>query len=279
MIGNFLRFIRFSHTLFALPFAVGALFVAADGLPSTRVFGLVLLAMVLARTAAMTFNRLADWEIDQRNPRTAARHKLVNRPTAILACLVASALFIVTTAFLNPLCLALSPVALGLVFFYSYTKRFTALAQFFLGLALGVAPVGAWLAVTGQFAWAPIVLAGAVMFWVAGFDLIYATQDYEVDCREGLHSLVVWLGLPRALALAPALHLIALAGFVGFGLLAGLGLAYYVGLVLVGLALGYEHALARQGNLNAINQAFFQVNAAVSGIFVLSILADRLLIS
>lgn len=279
MIGDFLRFIRFSHTVFALPFALGALFVAADGWPTTRVLGLVLLAMVFARTAAMIFNRLADWEIDQRNPRTASRHQLVTRPTAILACLAASLLFIATTAFLNPLCFALSPVALALVFFYSCTKRFTPLAQFFLGLALGVAPVGAWLAVTGAFAWPPLILAAAVMFWVAGFDLIYATQDYEVDRREGLHSLVVWLGLPRALAVAPVLHLLALAGFVGFGLLAGLGTAYYAGLVLVGLALGYEHLLTRRGDLTAINQAFFQVNAAVSGIFVLSILADQFLIS
>jgi len=279
MIGNFLRFIRFSHTIFALPFAMGALIVAADGFPSVRVFLLVLLAMVFARTAAMTFNRLADWEIDQRNPRTAGRHKLVNRSTAGLACLISSGLFIATTAFLNPLCLVLSPVALGLIFFYSYTKRFTSLAQFFLGLALSIAPVGAWIAVTGQFAWAPIALAGAVLFWVAGFDLIYATQDYEIDRREGLHSLVVWLGLPRALAVAPALHGIALIGFVGFGWLAGLGPAYYGGLILVGIALAYEHTLARKGNLAAINTAFFQVNAAVSGIFVLSILVDRLFIS
>jgi 4-hydroxybenzoate polyprenyltransferase len=279
MIGNFLRFIRFSHTIFALPFAVGALFVAADGLPTGRVFLLVILAMVFARTAAMTFNRLTDWEIDQKNPRTAGRHKLVAKPTAILACLIASSLFIATTAFLNPLCLALSPVALFLIFFYSYTKRFTSLAQLFLGLALGVAPVGAWLAVTGQFAWAPIALAGAVMFWVAGFDIIYATQDFEIDRRDGLHSLVVRLGLPRALAAAPIFHLVALAGFLAFGLLAGLGPAYYVGLAGVGLALGYEHILVRQNNLESINKAFFQVNAAVSGLFVLSILADRVLIS
>ena len=276
MIGNFLRFIRFSHTIFALPFALGALLVAADGRPSPRLLGLVLLAMVLARTAAMTFNRLADWEIDRRNPRTASRHTLISRPLALTICLLSALLFVATTWFLNPLCFALSPVALGIVFFYSFTKRFTHFAQFFLGLALGVSPVGAWLAVTGQFALPPFVLAAAVLCWVAGFDIIYATQDYEVDRREGLHSMVVWLGVPRALDAATTLHTAALAGFIGFGLLAGLGPVYFAGLVLAAGALVYEHLLARRGDLAAIQTAFFQANAAVSAIFVLSILADRL---
>lgn len=278
MIGNFLRFIRFSHTIFALPFALGALLVAADGLPSLRLLGLVLLAMVLARTAAMTFNRLADWGIDQRNPRTATRHTLVPKPVAVITCVLSSLLFCVTAWFINPLCFALSPVALGIVFFYSFTKRFTHFAQIFLGFALGISPVGAWLAVTGQFALPPFVLGAAVLCWVAGFDIIYATQDYEVDRREGLHSMVVWLGVPRALTAATTLHTAALAGFIGFGLLAGLGPVYFGGLILATGALVYEHLLARRGNLAAINTAFFQANAAVSAIFVLSILADRLAI-
>lgn len=277
MIGNFLRFIRFSHTIFALPFALGALFVAANGWPPWQILLLVIVAMVFARTAAMTFNRLADWKIDQLNPRTEGRHKLVSRPFAIAACAVSSALFIATTAFINPLCFYLSPVALFIIFFYSFTKRFTNGAQFFLGLALSVAPVGAWLAVTGSFTLAPLVLAAAVLCWVAGFDIIYATQDYEVDRRDGLHSMVVGLGLPRALVTAKLLHIVALAGFLAFGRLAGLGSIYFAGLALVAAGLVYEHLLARKGNVAAINVAFFQVNAAVSAVFVLSTFADRIL--
>ena len=273
---KFLQFIRFSHTIFALPFALGAMFVASNGLPSARLFALVVLAMVFARTAAMTFNRLADWDIDKRNPRTEGRHRLVPKSQAIAGCIASSVLFLATTWFINPLCFALSPVALLIVFFYSFTKRFTDYAQVFLGIALAVAPVGAWLAVTGQFAWPPLVLAAAVLCWVAGFDIIYATQDYEVDRREELHSLVVRLGIPRALSTATALHLAALIGLIVFGILAHLGTIYFASLALVLAALVYEHLLARKGDLAAINKAFFQANAAVSAIFVLSILADRL---
>jgi 4-hydroxybenzoate polyprenyltransferase len=276
MIGRFLSFIRFSHTIFALPFALGSMFVAAHGLPSFRVFALIVLAMVFARTAAMTFNRLADWEIDKRNPRTARRHKLVSKRVAIGACLVSALLFVATAWFINPLCFALSPVALLIVFFYSLTKRFTHGAQFFLGLALAVAPIGAWLAVTGSFALPPLLLGASVLCWVAGFDIIYATQDLEVDRREGLRSMVVWLGLPRALAVATLLHALALTGFLFFGTAARLGPIYFLGLGLVGAGLVYEHLLAGKGTVAAINKAFFQVNAAVSAIFVLTILVDRL---
>jgi 4-hydroxybenzoate polyprenyltransferase len=276
MIRRFLSFIRFSHTIFALPFALGSMFVAADGFPSWRIFSLVVLAMVFARTAAMTFNRLADWEIDKRNPRTAGRHQLVSKPVAIAACLVSSLLLVATARLINPLCFALSPVALVIVFFYSLTKRFTDSAQFFLGLALAIAPIGAWLAVTGSFALPPIVLGASVLCWVAGFDIIYATQDLEVDQREGLRSMVVRLGLSRALALATLLHALALTGFLFFGVAARLGPIYFLGLGLVGAGLIYEHLLAGKGTVAAINRAFFQVNAAVSAIFVLTTLADRL---
>jgi 4-hydroxybenzoate polyprenyltransferase len=276
MISRFLSFIRFSHTIFALPFALGSMFVAAHGLPSFRVFALVVLAMVFARTAAMTFNRLADWEIDKRNPRTAGRHKLVSKRLAVGACLLSALLFVATTWLINPLCFALSPVALLIVFFYSLTKRFTHGAQFFLGLALAVAPIGAWIAVTGSFALPPLILAASVLCWVAGFDIIYATQDLEVDRREGLHSMVVWLGVPRALAMATLLHAFALAGFLFFGAISRLGPVYFLGLGLVGAGLVYEHLLAVKGTVPAINKAFFQVNAAVSAIFVSTILVDQL---
>ena len=276
MIANFLRFIRFSHTIFALPFALGAMVVAAGGLPSLRVAALIVAAMVFARTAAMAFNRLTDWEIDKRNPRTAGRHRLIAKPAAVAGCAASALLFLAVTALINPLCFALSPAALAVVFFYSFTKRFTHAAQFFLGLALAVAPVGAWLAVTGSFAWPPLVLALAVLLWVAGFDMIYATQDYAVDKREGLHSMVVRLGIPRALVLVTVLHVLALAGLIAFGLSAGLGPIYFFSMILVAAALVYEHTLARRGNLAAINTAFFQANAVVSAVFLAATFADRL---
>ena len=276
-LARFLTFIRFSHTVFALPFALGAMVVAADGFPGWRIFGLILLCMVFARTAAMTFNRVADWEIDKRNPRTAGRHKLIGKAAAIATCLVSALLFIASAAFINRICLLLSPVALALVFLYSLTKRFTHAAQFFLGLALSAAPVGAWLAVTGSFAWPPIILAAGVLCWVAGFDMIYATQDEEADRREGLRSMVVWLGVPGALRLAGLLHLLMLIGLVAFGLSAHLGKIYFAGLLPVPFLLLYEHRIARSLDLALINKAFFETNALIGALFVVVTAADRLL--
>jgi 4-hydroxybenzoate polyprenyltransferase len=275
-LSRFLRLIRFSHTVFALPFALGALLVAAGGMPSTRVLLLVLACMVGARTAAMLFNRLADWSLDQRNPRTAMRHRLVTKNTAIIALVLATTGFITTAAFLNRLTFALSPLALVIVFFYSITKRFTSLTHFFLGLALGVAPIGAWIAQTGMIALPPIILALAVMCWVAGFDVIYATQDYAFDKREGLRSLVVRLGILRSLSFAQILHVIALVGLIGFGASAHLGLLYFAAMPLILVTLIYEHRSAGRLNVLAINRAFFQSNAFVSAIFLLAVALDRL---
>jgi len=271
-----LTFIRFSHTVFALPFALGALFVASGGLPSARVCGLVLMAMAAARTAAMSFNRLADWEMDKRNPRTSGRHRLVSRGGAVALCVGSAAIFVAAAWGINPLCFALSPVALVIIFFYSLTKRFTALCHFFLGLALAVSPVGAWIAVTGQFALPPLILAAGVVFWVAGFDLIYATQDLEFDRREGLYSLVVRLGIRRSLLAAQVLHALMFLLLVGFGIAAGLGTIYYGGLVLILAALVYEHCVARRLDLAAINAAFFASNAFVGFVFAAATLADVL---
>jgi 4-hydroxybenzoate polyprenyltransferase len=267
--------VRFSHTIFALPFALGAMLVAADGLPAWRSCGLIVLAMVTARTAAMAFNRIADWRIDQRNPRTAGRHTLVSRGGAIALLIGSAAAFVATTWGINPLCFALSPVALVIVFFYSLTKRFTSFSHFFLGLALSVAPVGAWLAVRGSFDFPPLVLALAVLLWVAGFDIIYATQDHEFDRAEGLRSLVVRLGVARSLGWAQRLHWAMLAVLVWFGVSAQLGAAYYGALAAIGVAIVYEHRSAAQLDVAAINRAFFASNAFVGVVFVAGVFVDR----
>jgi len=267
-VARVLTFIRFSHTVFALPFALGATFVAARGWPAWRLLGLIVVEMVFARTAAMTFNRLADWEIDKRNPRTAGRHKLVSHGTAVGLLVFSAGAFVAVAALINRICLLLSPVALVILFFYSLTKRFTSLSHFFLGLALGIAPIGAWLAVRGRFELPPFVLCAAVLLWVAGFDLIYATQDEEFDRKAGLRSLVVTLGTPRTLAVAQWLHVAMLGLLVGFGLVAHLGHAYFLGLGLIVPALAYEHHTARKQDLGAINRAFFYSNAFVGVVFV-----------
>lgn len=278
MIARLLRFIRFSHTIFALPFALGAMLVAAQGWPEGKTVGLIVLAMIFARTAAMLFNRLADWQLDQRNPRTAERHTLVSRGVAIGLLVANSAAFIETTVWINPLCFWLSPLALAIVFFYSLTKRFTSFSHLFLGLALSVSPVGAWLAVRGQFDFPPLVLALAVLLWVAGFDIIYATQDHEFDRAAGLRSLVVRLGVARSLWWAQALHWLMLAVLLAFGWTTQLGTPFYASLVLIAGALVYEHRSAAQLDVAAINRAFFASNAFVGLIFVLGIFVDQVLL-
>ena len=278
MLQRILKFIRFSHTVFALPFAVGSMLVAAKGFPSLVIIGLILLAMVFARTAAMAFNRIADWEMDKLNPRTAARHKLVSKATAYALVGFSSLAFFAVCSLINPICFLLSPVAFVVIFFYSFTKRFTSYTQFFLGLSLAIAPVGAWLAVRGQFDWPPIVLALGVIFWVGGFDLIYATQDYDFDRKQGLHSMVVRFGVSTSLRLAQGMHAVLLLCLLGFGLVASLGWIYYLSLLAVGGALFYEHRAAANLDLAGINRAFFQSNAFVSVIFVLAVGMDVLLL-
>src|SRR5438045_4136453 len=214
-LSRFLRLIRFSHTIFALPFALGALVVAANGLPSARTLLLVLLCMVSARTAAMLFNRSVDWSLDQRNPRTASRHLLLPKPAVGALLAVSSAVFLASAAAINRLTFLLSPIALAIVFFYSLTKRFTAATHFFLGLALAISPIGAWIAQRGDVDLAPFILALGVVCWVAGFDLIYATQDFEFDRREDIRSLVVILGIARSLGLQHLLHVLLRAALIG----------------------------------------------------------------
>ena len=274
-VTRFLRLIRFSHTIFALPFALGALLVAANGHPTLRTLLLVLACMVLARTAAMLFNRLSDWSLDQRNPRTAARHRLLEKSIAWALLAISSIGFLVASAAINRMTGWLAPLALLIIFFYSLTKQFTNATHFFLGLALAIAPAGAWIAQTGRLDLAPLVLGAGVICWVAGFDLIYATQDVDFDRREGVRSLVVKLGVPQSLRLAQWLHFLMFLALVGFGFAAKLGPIYYAAMPLVAGALIYEHRSARQLDLAGINRAFFLSNAFVSAIFVAAVAADR----
>ncbi len=275
-ISRFLRLIRFSHTIFALPFALGALIVAAHGHPTPRVLLLVLICMVCARTAAMLFNRLVDWSLDQRNPRTSSRHLLLSRSAIVVWLTITSTMFVLAAAAINRLTFILAPPALIIVFLYSVTKRFTSATHFFLGTALAVAPIGAWIAQTGRIDLPPIVLAAGVVCWVAGFDLIYATQDYDFDQREGLHSLVVRLGLRRSLQLAQWLHLAMFAVLIAFGLTAKLGWIYYGAMPVVAAVLFYEHRSARRLDVAGINRAFFYSNALVSAVFLIAVCADQL---
>ena len=225
----------------------------------------------------MLFNRLLDWSLDQRNPRTASRHLLLSKPAVVSLLVVSSVFFLVAASAINRLTFLLSPVALAIVFFYSLTKRFTAATHFFLGLALAISPVGAWIAQRGDVDLAPFVLAAGVICWVAGFDLIYATQDFEFDRREGIRSLVVRLGIPKSLQAAQLLHIVMLAMLIAFGLTAKLGAIYFGAMPLVAIALIFEHRSARSLDVAGINRAFFQSNAFVSAVFLLAVCLDRLI--
>jgi 4-hydroxybenzoate polyprenyltransferase len=276
LLANLSELVVFPHTVFALPFALIAVFQAAKGFPSASTLGWVLLAMVGARTAAMAFNRLADEAFDARNPRTASRPLPAGRlrRSHAWALVVGGSLALVfSAAQLNRLCLALSPLALAWVLGYSYSKRFTALSHLWLGLGLGIAPVGGWLAVTGAFAGPPLLLAGAVTFWVAGFDVIYSLQDVDFDRRMGLFSLPASLGVAPALWLARAFHLLAAAGFFLFAKAVDAGPWALTGVGLAWALLLAQHLILGNGRLDRINAAFFTAN----GLLSLSMLALFLL--
>ena len=284
-LNKWLSFVRFSHTLFALPFALAAMAIAArehHGWPGWRVFGLVLAAMVCARTCAMAFNRIVDRKLDALNPRTAGRHLptgQISLFSAVALCALTGAGLIAASFFLNPICFYLSPVALVAICFYSLTKRFTDYTHFFLGLALALAPVGAWLAVKGTHVSAleivqMVVLAGVVVLWLVGFDIIYALQDYDFDRKHGLHSLVVAWGPKNALQAAFLAHLLMCGLLLGFGLLCGFRIAYLVGWMIIVGCLVLEHWIARRRSLNWLNIAFFRLNAVVSAVFLFVTLAE-----
>jgi 4-hydroxybenzoate polyprenyltransferase len=274
------RMIKFSHSVFALPFALASAAMAAGGRVPWRELPWIVVAMIGARSAAMGFNRLADQAIDARNPRTAGRELprgIVSRREVWLFVGLAAIAFVGAAAMLNPLCLLLSPVALLVVLGYSYTKRLTSLSHLVLGLALSIAPVGAWLAVRGRFDAPPVVLALAVLAWVAGFDTIYSGQDVDFDRREGLRSLPALLGIRLALTVARLLHVAAVVLLAALYVLLPLHPIYLAGVAAVAALLVYEHSLVSADDLSRVDAAFFTVNGWISvGYLVFTILALRL---
>ena len=259
--------IKFAHTVFALPFALLAAVLAAGGVPPLETLFWILVAMVGARSAAMSFNRIADRHLDARNPRTASREipsGLLSTRFAALFCAGSAALFVVASAQLNRLCLLLSPVALAVVLGYSLTKRWTALSHLVLGLSLAIAPVGAWIAVTGSLARLPVVLGLAVVFWVAGFDVIYSLQDEDFDREQGLQSIPARLGARRALFVSTLFHAAALAFLCGAFVLAEGGVLFGLGVALAGAFLVRQHAIVKPGDLSRVDAAFFTANGWLS---------------
>jgi len=294
-LAKYAGFVRFSHTVFALPFALSAMALAArenHGWPGWQTFGLVLLAMVGARTCAMAFNRIVDRKFDAANPRTAQRHlptRQISLPEAWAVCLAGAGSLVLASWLLNPLCFILSPVALIVVCFYSLTKRFTDFTHVFLGIALALAPLGAWIAVKGSFHLFPmrdgvldmrssailaVLMAAAVVFWLIGFDVIYALQDYEFDRTHGLRSLVVRWGVDNALRASFLAHLIMCMLLAVFGLLSGFRVAYLAGMVIILGCLVLEHWLARRRTLKWIEVAFFRLNALISSVFLIVTVAE-----
>jgi 4-hydroxybenzoate polyprenyltransferase len=285
LINKWASFVRFPHTVFALPFALAAMMVAARdhrGWPGWEKILLILAAMVCARTCAMAFNRIVDRKFDALNPRTANRHLptgQISLPGAFLLCVLSAAGLVATSYFLNSLCFYLSPVALVVICFYSLTKRFTDYTHVFLGVALALAPVGAWLAVKGADVSVLEILqmttlALAVVLWLVGFDIIYALQDYEFDKSHGLHSLVVAWGPRNALAAAFLAHMVMCGLLLAFGLLCRFRIAFAVGWFLIVGCLVLEHWIARRRSLNWINLAFFRLNAVVSAVFLIVTAAE-----
>ncbi len=275
-VRSWARMVKLSHSVFALPFALAGAALAARryGITLSQVAWIVV-AMVCARNAAMGFNRLADHAIDARNPRTAQRELPVGRlgRGAVWGFTVAlSALFVVAAFMLQPICGWLSPLALLIVFGYSYTKRFTWLSHAVLGLSLAMAPVGGWLAVAGELSWTPWVLGLAVVLWVSGFDVIYACQDVAFDRAVGLHSIPARFGVREALVLSRTLHVCAVAALMAVGVLAGLHPVYWAGIAVIATLLVWEHSLVRPDDLSRLGTAFFSMNGIIAGVYLAVVL-------
>jgi 4-hydroxybenzoate polyprenyltransferase len=272
--------IKWEHSIFALPFALCGAMLAANGIPTARQVAWIIVAMVAARSAAMAFNRWADASIDAANPRTQTRALPAGALTPAFVgtfVLVSCAVFVIAAWQLNRMTLLLSPVALSIVLLYSYTKRFTRWSHLVLGFALGVAPAAAWIAVRGSLDRRILLLTAAVTFWVAGFDVLYACQDYEFDRQTGLHSVPRYLGIAKSLWISRIFHLLMLGLLVWLVLAFGLGTVTLVGVAVVGLLLAYEHSLVSANDLSKLNAAFFTMNGVISVVFFAFVAADVLL--
>ena len=269
--------IKFSHTIFALPFALSGALLAAGGMPTVTQVVWIVLAMVGARTAAMGLNRLIDADIDARNPRTAGRAipaGLIGKGMTLLFLVASLGMLLVAAAQLNKLCLLLSPVAVFFLVLYSYCKRFTALAHVVLGICLAAAPIGAWIAIRGSIDAPALILGGAVLFWVAGFDILYALQDLEFDRAAGLHSIPVRLGVNGSLWAARLFHLVMMVLLLGLISVLHLGGFFMLGIAVTAAMLLYEHWLLRAGDLRKLDAAFFNMNGYISVVILVCTAAD-----
>ena len=274
-----LEMVKIEHTIFALPFALISAFLAAEGLPDLEKIWWIVVAMVGARSAAMAFNRLVDLPFDARNPRTASRalpKKQLSKRFVIFFIVASAALLLFAASRLNLLALQLSPLALVILFCYSYTKRITWFSHMFLGICLAGAPIGAWIAITGSLDTAPLILGLAVALWVAGFDIIYSCQDVEFDTREPLFSIPKRFGITGALWISAILHFIMLCIMAYLFVKQGLGIIGLSGLVLVGGLLAYEHSLVRPKDLSRANTAFFTINGWISILLCVTTVTDIL---
>lgn len=280
---NYLSLVKFSHTIFAMPFALIGFFYGWHVVnyslhrPWWVVFILVLLCMIFARSAAMAFNRYLDSDFDSKNFRTKIREipaGIISKRNALLFVIFNCLAFVITTYFINALCMVLAPVALFIILFYSYTKRFTALCHLVLGLGLSLAPIGAYIAVTGQFAWVPVLLSISVLFWVSGFDIIYALQDEEFDKEHNLHSIPSWLGTRKALRVSEFLHFISAMAVIAAGFSGHFSWFYVAGVVVFVFFLIYQHLLVKPNDLSKVNKAFFTSNGIASVAFSVFVLLD-----
>jgi 4-hydroxybenzoate polyprenyltransferase len=295
-VKNYLSLVKFSHTIFAMPFALIGFFLGLAEFTSivpgwhTRIFpvfidwkiilvklALVILCMVFARSAAMAFNRFLDHKWDALNPRTAIREipkGIITPKNALAFTIINCILFIATTFFINRICFFLAPVALAVVLGYSYTKRYTALCHIILGVGLSLAPIGAYLAVTGAFHWLPILFSFAVLFWVSGFDIIYALQDVEFDQLQSLYSIPAQVGKEKGLRISEILHLLSLATVVLAGKLGAFGWLYWLGVLVFGICLVYQHSIVKPNDLRRVNLAFLTMNGIASVVFAVFVISD-----
>lgn len=295
-IKNYLSLVKFSHTIFAMPFALIGFFLGRSSLPLSETaagggwrttiypwwypgfqFGLVLICMITARSAAMAFNRYLDSHFDARNPRTAIREipaGIISRESALRFVIINCLFFITATFFINRICFFLSPVALFVILFYSYTKRFTALCHIVLGVGLSLAPIGAYLAVTGVFALLPVLFSFTVLFWVSGFDIIYALQDEEFDRSQQLHSIPAALGKKKALRVSELLHVLSAVCVTGAGCYGNFGWWYWVGVAVFAGMLLYQHSVVKPNDLSKVNLAFMTANGIASVVFAVFVLLD-----